>query len=1636
MNNLGSLEPPPPAPSSPLRPRLESQLSTGLSNQELDLSWRRQQSPETGAPVSNLSWRRQLSPETGAPMSRSLSPEAGAPLPRASSSPYARPNKVQLDQLKNAAASGSRLPERDFDLAVDDMDTHGHGGERPLSAASAAASGFINFMLMFGLCCAYGLIMFDGETAMMHQALGVKMNLCTAAFVGLLVAMFSRIPVAIAGPDLNPVVFLGYFVKAMSSEIGKSLGMVYPGVDSACARRLEEDVSDFARALAGGSSSCTSGKPIFCGGQDGNTVEQCDAYQQQLATTTIFAVVVSSSLLGLAFFFIGRFKLARYASFVPTAISEAFLSCVGYKVFLYALKYSNNDPIQFIPAAFLGVLLYFVKARHWGNPAIVIPLMLVVPLGLFHICVYFGVFFDGLSDAREQQWMFPQMDNVEFWLMWAEGIYDGNEVKLQYINWKAWASTVPDLLTMLVVVLMDSLLKVKNTENKMPIAPQADYEVQLFGGCNALMAACGAPVGYMQLKFNVINFGIIGNTKDRRAGVVYAMLCAVTLFWTIEPFNYMPRWFLSTLLFFAGAGFVAENLWGSRKFLSHAEWLEILFIVVVFIATDALIYAVVAGGFITIVSFILKYARVPCIAGPPASGGEIVSYERRGPLVQLAMQHIADSWFMVVRLKGFVFFASAKSVVAEVMARLDTRREFVATIDRTSGASFTLVTADGALVVEDVDQPSVAEWNRNNLENQILPGDRVEEVNGLSGDAPAMLEQCETASLLRMRVCRPDLPGYRRMRWVVFDCERLDGMDASASAVFRKLVVDAQSWGATCLWTKVGDATKSALGFRGILADHKNLFGGLDHAVHYIEKCILLYRQEQLDTWLRVHPGLALSHEQTCTLDSFEPFRQVFETDAEREGFPWRYCSKICLERFRTVLWEPGIEDACLFLVHSGKVAVYRELPDENEDTSGDPVMPTAVYGHGWFLNREFLTHAPPRLHAVAIEDGEALRWSQAQWVKMSRERPLMAAAIVKAAMRQQSRDLDYSSHAASFVPADGQLAPPAVDGAALGTQSIRPFPSQASTGRHGGHRRPAPHLPHELRLHLDRLSTARALDRLGLFAAPAANDARAPLPKLPENLREDILSAFDTFCERAADGSKQLAAGDIGRALMLAGIFGTATDPVEARPLTRTEFVAVGHLALVSPLTEMQCSKVALLFREYDKDGSSTLGRDELPALFENRFAITHSDEVDSAAREVDHESYRANTGCQEGEIDETGFLWIVARLVRKHERDYLLLRAIRELAGSSSETGDTLTVDMMKQNSHLQGLSDEQWQELFWAVGLETGRGAARGNEVKFEAILAALIAQVQPEEGLDRLARNGQPELRALLPPFEADRVGRQRSASGRRRTPSITLEEPESEHLDVAKRLVLDQRICEKRVRPVSCYQPALCENQMSLEPVPTPKSAPTIIWKETSQSDILEQFERHHGGGRTNYASQLDHIPTANLRRRQRILILLEEPNSSKLAQILSTVLAVTICLSMLGLFMESLLGEADEMASVTSPWFWVELLFTAMFSLELLVRFWACSALGASAMAEFFLKPSNALDLLSVLPMYFHALFPNIYIAEFHLFRIARLVRISRTRWLNKLSRRFTLLGPVGTVLVVIWGIYLKETSGGKKGDC
>ena len=139
----------------------------------------------------------------------------------------------------------------------------------------------INFMLMFGLCSAYGMIMFSDDWHAAHRGLGVKMNLFTASIMGVLLAGASKVKVAIGGPDLNPVVFLGGFVTTIAEELAADRGLAY-GSDASVG---------------------------FCVGQHllANAAD-CADYHEQLRATTIFATTVSTGFLTIFYIGLGRFK--------------------------------------------------------------------------------------------------------------------------------------------------------------------------------------------------------------------------------------------------------------------------------------------------------------------------------------------------------------------------------------------------------------------------------------------------------------------------------------------------------------------------------------------------------------------------------------------------------------------------------------------------------------------------------------------------------------------------------------------------------------------------------------------------------------------------------------------------------------------------------------------------------------------------------------------------------------------------------------------------------------------------------------------------------------------------------------------------------------------------------------------------------------------------------------------------------------------------------------------------------------------------------------------------------------------------------------------------------------------------------
>jgi MFS superfamily sulfate permease-like transporter len=1002
---------------------------------------------------------------------------------------------------------------------------HGHGGKPNFFKVFAAA--LVNFLLMFGLCCAYGIIMFSDPWHQKLRVMGVRMNLATAGIMGVVISSVSNVGCGIGGSDLNPVVFLGSMVQTIGAEISRNvdagLGDVYP---KTVRRRLEEEDETYItdatstvwewsgfgsvenawdevpRRLAGGGGSfiCTSigagstasgSTPLgsssspMSGSISGSSAGSssvgnstgssrrlavdwvseelellCDEYSARVKVTVIFTVMVSTAVFMILFFFIGTMGLTRYVSYVPTSVMEAFLSCVGYKVFKYAIKFCENVPgsevsynvAVFGPAAFVGVVLYFLKANHIGNPALVIPAMLFIPLGFFYFFVF--VLYPQPADIPEARTehvlFFGEMRDEDFWFfnIWTELF--GNFSK---IDFNAWVATLPELAIMILVVLIDCVLKISSTEAKLPIkALDKNHEIKVYGAGNLAVLCCGGTVGYMQLKFNVINFGITGDHTDRRAGFVYALFCLICYLGPVSQFNYMPRFFLSTMLFFAGAGFVAENLWGSRKYLSVPEWIEIIIILFVFILSGQLLYAVITGLFITGIGFIIKYSHVPAFS--ITRGGEMLSSRRRHPIVLGCMRHVLKEWVLVMDLKGFIFFGSAQRLIKAVQTALDI--------------------ADS-------------------------------------------------------------LPEHRRYRYVILECKNLTGLDASAGKSIQKLVTDGAQRvpPLKVLWSCVSDTTPlttTQLRQRGLLPEREHTFPNLDSAILFVERKGLHYCELMVRSWR--HALLTDEAEEmeieaerkqrvsekaiACQKEDDKDIPQVnmgefFAARVDLEPLLVGFIEQFAVWReLKTgdIIWEPerpGHKNhQPILLMQSGTVSEYRDIPKEDVEECvqsgsvsqyrGDWVPklvkskwapPVATYGTGWFVNRKLVTDEPETTYGIVREHGWGIAISLDNWHKMQARNPQLANGILRMVTRQVSRDNDWVS----------------------GVLDTNIHHSRALHGRAG---KPA---PWELDEYFQNLVVASVFHQWGMYdcdEAAATSPPSSVVPDLPKRVQKTLKRYYE----------------------------------------------------------------------------------------------------------------------------------------------------------------------------------------------------------------------------------------------------------------------------------------------------------------------------------------------------------------------------------------------------------------------------------------------------------------------------------------------------------------------------------------------
>ncbi|KAH9262401.1 hypothetical protein BASA82_000523, partial [Batrachochytrium salamandrivorans] len=514
-------------------------------------------------------------------------------------------------------------------------------------------AGLINACLLFAFAAVFSSAVFGDLGLDQYVALGTGCNLITIVILQGAFTLYSDAGANVAGPDFNPTIFLATMAGIIKDTMIQN-------------QRDAFESGGRHRQLS--SSSTSSPTPSGMG-----------VDPKALLATILAMIMVASATFGVFLYVLGRLKISRCVQLVPGSVLAGFMACIGYLVAYKAIKTTMTHEVWdqgpsnpmfwafFLPSLPIGILMYMQRRYNYGSPVIYLPLILITPLVLFFVIVYASG--SDIEQARLDGWLFASFASELFYSQWVASYGNYN-----LVDWGAVGATAPTMVTMMIIVAIEAVLK-QATTRKILKAPtfRIDHELMLAGKANILASLFTGVVGYPQPKLTYINYGIQGNSTSRVSGMIIIVFNAAIFFAGFPLVNYLPRFWLAGILFFAAMGFLVENLIDSFWYYSFKEFVCIWAIVIVN-AILGLLWAVIIGIALSALIFALAYSRGGTIKAI-FSGSDYRSGVYRTRQEETKLNHLASK-VIVIQLHRYIFFGSAayvNEVVTGLIKEQDTK---------------------------------------------------------------------------------------------------------------------------------------------------------------------------------------------------------------------------------------------------------------------------------------------------------------------------------------------------------------------------------------------------------------------------------------------------------------------------------------------------------------------------------------------------------------------------------------------------------------------------------------------------------------------------------------------------------------------------------------------------------------------------------------------------------------------------------------------------------------------------------------------------------------------------------------------------------------------------------------------------
>jgi len=560
-------------------------------------------------------------------------------------------------------------------------------------------SGAVTTVIILSSALGYAAFIFSGPlSGTLHFAVGFA--LISAGLMAIVIALGSRVPFAIAGPDSKPAAVLAIMASLMAADLARS----HPAAD--------------------------------------------------VGLIVLAALVAGTIATGAALYALGASRTGKWIRFVPYPVIGGFMAASGWLVGVGGIGVLTGMHLSLasLPdllgahhlvqiAAGLGFAIAARAAQRVKNP-LAFPLLLVCAIVAVHLLLRASGF--SIEAARDAGWLLNVGKSAEI----------ANPVVLARaataLDWRTIGLATGEFVGLVAVTAMTLLLSLVVIEVESRLDVDLDRELRLNGLANMLVGLAGGMVGTLSVSRTLFNFRAGG--RGRASGVISGALCLALLGFGTDALVYFPVPVLGGLLVHQGVDMLHEWLIRARRAMPVTDYLQVVIIMLAIIRWDFLA-GVGVGILSACVTFAINTSRIRLVKQTHDSSSFRSRVDRPIPHQQVLVRH--GQSIQIMWLHGFVFFGSAHRLLLDVKHIVETRGRNVCRslildfrqvlgIDSSAilnlGKLWNLAEREGFIIALSSLPAAVERTLRGG--GLLQPGDRVGKV---FADLDAALEWCEDA---------------------------------------------------------------------------------------------------------------------------------------------------------------------------------------------------------------------------------------------------------------------------------------------------------------------------------------------------------------------------------------------------------------------------------------------------------------------------------------------------------------------------------------------------------------------------------------------------------------------------------------------------------------------------------------------------------------------------------------------------------------------------------------------------------------------------------------------------------------------------------------------------------------------------